>query len=72
MNINHLTIYFDQEHFDRDGKGFCVDHDPPDIDGQRQSGSIGFRFETVQQLCDHIAPHLQYLAAPHNNKKAKS
>jgi hypothetical protein len=70
MNVPHLTVYFDREHADRDGKGFCIDHDLPDVDGQRQGGNVGQRFETATAAGQYVAAQLVQMENDDANRRS--
>lgn len=53
----HLTVYFAPEWKDRDGKGYCVDLDYPEV-----PGSDGHRFASAQAAGGFVAGRLVELA----------
>jgi hypothetical protein len=58
VNVPHLTVYFNQQLQDRDGKGYCVDHDYPDNDQGRQPGDLGVRFATPHEAGQYVGAWL--------------
>lgn len=49
MDVEHLAIYYDRV------LGYVVDIEPPDDpDGSRAAGTSGWRFDTLEEVCNVV------------------
>lgn len=62
MNVEHLTVYFDIDRHEADGKGFCVDTDHADEGNARNPGDWGSRFATAEEAGQFAVQQLNELA----------